>query len=49
MDLVLRFAQRVIVLAAGAVIFDGSPEAVVADPQVRAAYLGTYGVARRLA
>ncbi len=26
MDLVFRFAKRVIVLAAGAVIFDGSPD-----------------------
>ena len=42
MDLVLRFARRVIVLAAGAVIFDGTPAEVVADARVREAYLGTY-------
>jgi branched-chain amino acid transport system ATP-binding protein len=42
MDLVLRFARRVVVLAAGAAIFDGLPSAVVADPAVRAAYLGSY-------
>ncbi len=43
MDLVLRLARRVVVLAAGALVFDGSPEAVVSDPGVRAAYLGSYG------
>ncbi|WP_375459105.1 ABC transporter ATP-binding protein [uncultured Enterovirga sp.] len=42
MDLVLRFARRVVVLASGAAIFDGSPAAVVADPRVREAYLGNY-------
>lgn len=42
MELVFRFAKRVIVLAAGAVIFDGLPEHVVQDVQVRTAYLGNY-------
>lgn len=42
MNLVFRFASRVIVLAAGAVIFDGSPEDVVNDARVREAYLGSY-------
>ncbi len=42
MDLVLRFARRVIVLASGAVIFDGTPAAVVSDARVRGAYLGNY-------
>ncbi|ODT84003.1 MAG: branched-chain amino acid ABC transporter ATP-binding protein [Pelagibacterium sp. SCN 64-44] len=46
MDFVFRFAQRVIVLAAGAVIFDGTPEAVAADPKVREAYLGSYADGR---
>ncbi len=42
MDLVFRFARRVIVLAAGSIIFDGSPQAVAGDARVREAYLGSY-------
>jgi ABC-type branched-subunit amino acid transport system ATPase component/ABC-type branched-subunit amino acid transport system permease subunit len=38
--LVRAVADRVIVMAAGAVIAAGSPEAVAADPEVRTAYLG---------
>jgi len=49
MDFVFRFARRVIVLAAGTVIFDGTPDEVAADPRVRTAYLGNYGDERSIA
>jgi branched-chain amino acid transport system ATP-binding protein len=47
MDLVFRFATRVLVLAAGRLIFEGSPQDVTADHEVRRAYLGSYADARR--
>ncbi len=49
MDLVFRFAKRVVVLAAGEIIFDGSPDAVTKDVRVRQAYLGSYTDARSVA
>jgi branched-chain amino acid transport system ATP-binding protein len=49
MDLVFRFARRVIVLAAGAIIFDGLPEDVTKDARVREAYLGSYANASHIA
>jgi branched-chain amino acid transport system ATP-binding protein len=49
MDLVFRFARRVVVLAAGAIIFDGSPQDVTKDARVREAYLGNYADARSVA
>jgi branched-chain amino acid transport system ATP-binding protein len=47
MDLVFQFASRVLVLAAGRLIFEGSPQEVTADHEVRRAYLGSYADARR--
>ena len=40
MDLVFRFARRIIVLAEGAVLADGTPQAIRSDLKVRSAYLG---------
>ncbi len=40
MDLVFRFAERVVVLAQGAVLVEGAPDAVRADARVREVYLG---------
>jgi len=40
MSLVFRFARRITVLAAGAVVAEGAPDIVAADPRVRELYLG---------
>jgi ABC-type branched-subunit amino acid transport system ATPase component len=40
MDLVFRLAQRITVLVQGAVLVEGPPDAIAADPQVRQVYLG---------
>jgi branched-chain amino acid transport system ATP-binding protein len=40
MDLVFRFAERITVLVAGAILVEGPPAAIAADPRVREAYLG---------
>ncbi|TAN19981.1 MAG: ABC transporter ATP-binding protein [Rhizobiaceae bacterium] len=46
-DLVFRFADRVLVLADGALIFDGPPTEAAGDARVRSAYLGSYADASR--
>ncbi len=40
MDLVFSFATRITVLVNGAVLTEGDPRTIAADPQVRAVYLG---------
>ena len=40
MDIVFRFAQRVTVLVQGAILTDGAPAEVGADPRVQEVYLG---------
>ena len=40
MDVVFRFASRITVLVAGAVLTEGSPQEIRADERVRAVYLG---------
>jgi len=47
MDLVMDVSAHVVVLDAGAVLAEGSPAAVQADPAVRAAYLGDRRTAGR--
>lgn len=40
MELVFRFASRIIVLVGGSVLLQGTPAEIAADPRVRAVYLG---------
>lgn len=42
MEVVFRLAQKITVLHRGAVIADGPPDAVKADPDVQSAYLGGF-------
>jgi branched-chain amino acid transport system ATP-binding protein len=40
MDLVFSFAKRMTVMVNGAVLTEGSPQAIASDPRVKAVYLG---------
>ena len=40
MNLVFRFASRIIVMVQGAVLLEGTPQEIGVDPRVREVYLG---------
>ena len=40
MDVVFRFASRIIVMVGGRILVQGSPQEIGADPRVREVYLG---------
>ena len=40
MELVFRLASRIIVMVGGAILMEGTPEQIAADPRVREVYLG---------
>ena len=44
MELVFRVAQRITVLVRGAILTEGTPAEIAADPRVREVYLGERGV-----
>jgi ABC-type branched-subunit amino acid transport system ATPase component len=41
MDLVFRFAERITVLVSGAILAEGTPAEIAANPEVRTVYLGS--------
>ena len=40
MDIVFRFAERITVLVAGAILTEGTPQEIARDAQVKQVYLG---------
>jgi branched-chain amino acid transport system ATP-binding protein len=40
MNLVFRFAKRIIVMVGGRILVEGTPEEIAADQRVREVYLG---------
>jgi branched-chain amino acid transport system ATP-binding protein len=42
MDVVFRFASRIIVMVAGAILVEGTPAEIAAHPKVREVYLGAH-------
>ena len=40
MDVVFRFASRIIVMVGGSILLEGTPQEIAADPRVREVYLG---------
>jgi branched-chain amino acid transport system ATP-binding protein len=43
MNFVFRFASRIIVMVGGAILLEGAPREIAADPRVREVYLGRSG------
>jgi branched-chain amino acid transport system ATP-binding protein len=43
MDIVFRFAARIIVMVSGGILVEGTPDEVAEDPRVREVYLGKVG------
>ncbi len=43
MDVVFRFARRIIVMVGGRILVEGGPDEIAADPRVREVYLGGAG------
>jgi branched-chain amino acid transport system ATP-binding protein len=43
MTFVFRFASRIIVMVGGAILLEGTPQEIAADPRVREVYLGKSG------
>jgi branched-chain amino acid transport system ATP-binding protein len=46
MDVVFRFASRIIVMVGGRILLEGAPAEIAADPRVREVYLGSRGAGR---